>query len=76
VIYDINHVKGNEEMPYYVTCSGCREKYELIEGSLQYQLYKKGKTTYFTCEKCNQKIRLNAIKHLFGTGNISIIDNQ
>ncbi|WP_040207270.1 hypothetical protein [Neobacillus jeddahensis] len=63
-------------MSYYVTCSGCLKKFELPEGSYQYKLYKQGKTKYYHCEKCNDKIRFSAIKHLFGKGNISFIDNQ
>ncbi|BDH60273.1 hypothetical protein CD30_06685 [Ureibacillus massiliensis 4400831 = CIP 108448 = CCUG 49529] len=63
-------------MSYYVKCSGCCERYELAEGSLQYKLYKERRTKFFRCEKCNNNVRLNAIKYLFGAGNTNFIDNQ
>ncbi len=33
-------------MSYYVKCSGCCERYELAEGSLQYKLYKERRTKF------------------------------
>ncbi|MBB5150567.1 uncharacterized protein YlaI [Ureibacillus thermosphaericus] len=50
---------------YEVICSSCKQKFNLYEGSLKYQLFKENKSKIFRCEECERRLRMDAIKFIY-----------
>lgn len=54
-------------MNYYeVVCECCRKKFTVVPGTIQYKKFKKDRKGKFICGDCQENIRMDAIKNLFG----------
>ncbi|AOZ90817.1 DUF2197 domain-containing protein [Paenibacillus crassostreae] len=48
-----------------VLCFSCKKIFRVYEGSLQYKQAKERKSSFFCCEDCSHKIRIEAILNFF-----------
>ena len=53
-------------MIYYESiCRYCKQSFKIIEGTKQYQAYKRNPNGSYSCEACNRKIEDDSRKYLF-----------
>lgn len=54
-------------MDYYkVVCACCRSSFTVTPGTMNYKQFKNNRKGKFICEDCQENIRMEAIKNLFG----------
>lgn len=50
---------------YEVKCFSCKKVFRVYEGTEKYKLFKENRKGIYSCEDCDHKIRIEAIKNFF-----------
>ena len=49
---------------YEAVCFCCKQPFLLVEGTTKYQKYKRNMRGKFSCDSCDDKIHMEARKHM------------
>jgi uncharacterized protein YlaI len=57
--------EGKSMISYEVKCFSCKKVFRVYEGTVKYKLFKENRKGIYSCEDCDHKIRMEAIKNFF-----------